>query len=192
MPNPVLWLAEHPAALPLIIFCMRICDVSLDTLRVIFLVRGLRLLAAVFGFFAVLIWLLAISTVFQHVKDPANMIAYAAGYAMGNWVGAWLESRLAIGQQLVRMISNNPDGKLAERLRTAGYVVTEVEGQGRDAPVKICFVAIRRREVTALIGRATSMEPDVFVTIEDVRSANRPLAHFVPGRSAFPIVTASR
>jgi uncharacterized protein YebE (UPF0316 family) len=192
MPNPVLWLAEPSAALPLVIFVMRICDVSLDTLRMIFIVRGLRLLAAVIGFFAVLIWLVAISTVFQHVKDPLNMIAYAAGYATGNWVGAWLENRLAIGQQIVRIISDNADGDLAERLRAAGYGVTELEGHGRDAPVKICFVAIRRREVNALIRYATSMEPNVFVTVEDVRSANRPLARYLPRQTSVPTVSASR
>lgn len=186
MPNPVLWLAEYPAVLPFVIFAMRICDVSLDTLRMIFIVRGLRLLAAIFGFFAVLIWLMAISTVFQHLKNPFNMIGYAAGYATGNWVGIWLESRLALGQQIVRLISNDPEGRLAERLRAAGFVVTELDGHGRDAPVKICFIATRRREVPGLVRYATQMEPDVFVTVEDVRAANRPLSRFVPGRLGSP------
>ena len=186
MVNPVLWLAEHPAVLPLAIFLMRICDVSLDTLRMIFIVRGLRLFAVVFGFFAVLIWLAAISTVFQHVKNPLNMIAYAAGYAAGNWVGMWLETRLAIGQQIVQLISYDLEGRLAEGLRAVGFVVTELEGHGRDAPVKICFVATRRREVAALIRHATAVEPGVFVTVEDVRSANRPLFRHAPGRLGSP------
>ena len=180
MPHPLLWLAEHPMLLLVVIFSMRICDVSLDTLRVIFIMRGLRLLAVIFGFFAVLIWLAAISTVFKTLDKPLNMIAYAAGYAAGNWVGMWLESRLAIGQQIVQLISYDLDGRLAEGLRKAGFVVTELEGHGRDAPVKICFVATRRREVAGLIRHATSLEPDVFVTVEDVRSVNRPLFRHAP------------
>jgi uncharacterized protein YebE (UPF0316 family) len=143
----------------------------------------------VFGFFAVLIWLAAISTVFQDLKNPLNMIAYAAGYASGNWVGMWLEARLAIGQQIVQLISYDLEGRLAEGLRAVGFVVTELEGHGRDAPVKICFVATRRREVAALIRQATLLEPDVFVTVEDVRSANRSLFRHAPGRvGAFPVM----
>lgn len=180
MPNPMIWLADHPAILPLVIFCMRICDVSLDTLRVIFIMRGLRLLAVVFGFFAVLIWLLAIAQVFKDVTKPLNMIGYAAGYAAGNWVGMWLENRLAIGQQIVQLFSFDLEGRLAEGLRKLGFVVTELEGHGRDAPVTICFVATRRREVPGLIRQAMALEPAVFVTVEDVRSANRPLFRYAP------------
>jgi uncharacterized protein YebE (UPF0316 family) len=183
MGNPVLWLVDSPI-LPLVIFAMRICDVSLDTLRVIFIMRGLRLLAVIFGFFAVLIWLAAIATVFQNLTKPLNMIGYAAGYAAGNWVGMWLENRLAIGQQIVQLFSFDLEGRLAEGLRKLGFVVTEFEGHGRDAPVKICFIATRRREVAALIRQATVLEPGVFVTVEDVRSANRPLFRYQPARAA--------
>lgn len=182
------WLGQHPWVLPAIIFLMRICDVSLDTLRMIFIMRGLRLRAAIIGFFAVFIWLTAISTVFTGpgASQPLNMIAYAAGYATGNWVGMWLEARLAIGQQIVQLISYDLAGRLAEGLRAQGFVVTELEGHGRDAPVKICFVATRRREVPGLIRQATELEPGVFVTVEDVRSANRPLLRHVPGRLGSP------
>jgi uncharacterized protein YebE (UPF0316 family) len=188
VPNPVLWLIDHPTILPFIIFGLRICDVSLDTLRMICTVRGLRLLAAMFGFFAVLIWVVAISSVMKKLDNPFNLVAYAAGYATGNWVGIWLESRLALGQQLVRIISYDLNGSLAEDLRKQGFVVTELEGQGRDAPVKVCFIAARRREVPALIRYAQQLDPNMFVTVEDVRTANRPLRRFVPGRLGSPPV----
>lgn len=186
MPNPVLWLAEHPALLPFVIFGLRICDVSLDTVRMICIVRGLRLLAAGFGFVAVFIWLVAISAVMQHIREPLNMVAYAGGYATGNWVGIWLEGRLALGQQIVRLISFKLDGQLAEGLRKMGFVVTEIEGRGRSAPVKICFVATRRREVPGLIRYATQADPDIFITVEDTRSTNRPLTRHIPGRLGLP------
>lgn len=182
MPNPVLWLAEHPAWLPVVIFFARICDVSLGTIRTICIVRGLRLVAALLGFFEVLIWVVAISSVVNHLHNPLNMIAYAGGFATGNWVGVWLEGRLALGQQIVRLISYDPEGRLAESLRSAGFVVTELDGHGRDAPVKICFIATNRREVPAVLARATRVDPQVFATIEDVRAANRALTRYAPER----------
>ncbi len=186
MPNPVLWLIDHPTILPFAIFGLRICDVSLDTLRMISTVRGWRPLAALFGFFAVLIWVVAISSVMKQLNNPFNLVAYAAGYATGNWVGIWLEGRLALGQQIVRLISYKLDGKLAEHLRNSGFVVTELEGQGRDTPVKICFIAVQRKEVAGLLKRVTELDPTVFVTVEDVRSTNRPLVRYVPGRLSSP------
>jgi uncharacterized protein YebE (UPF0316 family) len=177
--NPVLWLTHQNASLlPFVIFALRIGDVSLDTMRMICVVRGLRLLAVVLGFFAVLIWVVAISSVMKCLDNPLNVLAYAAGYATGNWVGMWLENRLALGQQIVRLISDDLDGELADHLRAAGFAVTELEGHGRDAPVKICFIAARRREVPVVLQHAVEVDPDVFVTVEDVRATNRPLRRY--------------
>jgi uncharacterized protein YebE (UPF0316 family) len=192
--NPVLWLAHHPTLLPFVIFCLRIGDVSLDTMRMICVVRGLRLVAVGLGFFAVLIWVVAISSVMKCLDNPYNILAYAGGYAIGNWVGMWLESRLALGQQIVRLISDDLDGQLAEHLRAAGFAVTELGGHGRDAPVKICFIAARRREVPAVLKYAIELDPDVFVTVEDVRATNRSLRRYLPGKgggSGFPVAAAA-
>ncbi|MEP0842356.1 MAG: DUF2179 domain-containing protein [Phycisphaerae bacterium] len=184
--NPVDWLAAYPSLLPFFIFGLRVCDVSMDTMRMISVVRGRRLLAAVLGFVQVLVWLVSISAVMRYLDKPINMVAYAAGFATGTWVGIWLEGHLALGQQIVRLISNDLDAGLADRLRATGFAVTELEGHGRDAPVKICFIAVRRREVPDLLRQATELDPDVFITVEDVRAANRALARHVPDRFSLP------
>jgi uncharacterized protein YebE (UPF0316 family) len=188
MPNPAGWLAENAAWLPLIVFVARICDVSIGTIRTICVVRGMRLIAACLGFFEVLIWVTAISGVITHLDKPLSTIAYAAGFATGNWVGMWLEGQLALGHQVVRLISYDRDNGLAGHLRQAGYVVTELEGHGRDAPVKICFVAAPRRVVPDLLQHATRADPQVFATIEDVRSTNREVYHHVPNKGGWRAV----
>lgn len=164
--------AQHAAWLPLFIFCARVCDMSLDTFRMICVVRGMRVLAAIAGFFQVIIWLTAVSSVLTHMDRALNVVAYAAGFATGNWVGMWLENKVALGHQMVRMISRDTDLSLAGRLRERGYLVTEVQGQGRDAPVTICFVAALRKDVPDLLRKARHIDPDVFVTVEDVRDTS--------------------
>lgn len=186
MPNPVEWLSAHPSVLPFAIFILRIADVSLDTMRMISVVRGLRLLASLVAFIQVLIWLVGISVVMKNLDDPVNMLSYAAGFATGTWIGVWLESHLALGKQIVRLISSDGDGDLADRLRQLGFAVTELDGHGRDAPVKICFIAAQRREVPALLRHAAEVDPDVFVTVEDMRTANRTLGRHAPERFATP------
>lgn len=180
--NPVEFLTAHPMLMPFAIFFLRIGDVSLDTIRLICVVRGMRLLATCLAFVQVLIWIVGISAVMKKLDDPVNMIAYAAGFAAGTWVGIWLESRLALGQQIVRLISYDRGGELADQLRREGFVVTELEGHGRDAPAKICFIAAQRRQVPELLKHAAEIDPDVFLTVEDVRSTNRLLVRHSPGQ----------
>jgi len=89
--NHAVWL------LPVLIFFARVLDVSIGTMRIVFLSRGMRLMAPVFGFFEVLIWLIAISRIMGNLTSWVNYVAYASGFAAGNYVGMYLENRLAMG-----------------------------------------------------------------------------------------------
>lgn len=94
-----------PYILPFLIFLSRIFDVSLGTLRIIFVNRGMKYLAPLIGFFEVLIWLIVIGNVMKNIGSPINYIAYAAGFATGNFVGIYLEGKLAMGVILLRIIT---------------------------------------------------------------------------------------
>jgi uncharacterized protein YebE (UPF0316 family) len=114
--------------LPLIIFIARIFDVTLGTLRIIFVSRGKRNLAPILGFFEVFIWIVVISQLVQNLESFTAYIGYAAGFAAGNYVGMWLEDKLALGTYILRMITSEDITELVSRLREAGYGVTRVEG----------------------------------------------------------------
>lgn len=182
MPHPMDLFDRYAQWLPLLIFCARVADVSLGTFRTICVVRGQRLLAAFVGFFEVLIWLGAISSVVSRLDRPLNVLAYACGFATGNYVGMWLEAKLALGMQIVRLITGK-ETRMAPQLRQAGYVVTELDGEGRDGTISICFVAAYRRDVPALIEAASQIDPDMLSTVEDVRQTNFLPYHYVPQKS---------
>ncbi len=165
------WLNAHPLMLPVFIFFARITDVSIGTLRTICIVRGYRYLAPVLGFFEVAIWIIAVSGVFSHLDHWYNIVAYAGGFATGNAVGMYIEQRLAIGMQAIRLISTGHSAAVAVGLRLAGYGVTEMKGRGLDGEVSICFVVVPRRETPLVLRVAESIDPDVFSTVEDVCSA---------------------
>ncbi|MDD1715849.1 MAG: DUF5698 domain-containing protein, partial [Methanolinea sp.] len=109
--------------LPLLIFLARICDVSMGTLRVIFIAKGLKKIAPVIGFFEVIIWLLAIGQVMQNISNVASYVAYGGGFAAGTYLGMRVEERLSIGTVVVRVITNRDPGDLISDLRTSGYGV---------------------------------------------------------------------
>jgi uncharacterized protein YebE (UPF0316 family) len=166
--------------LPLIIFSTRICDVTLDTLRIIYVSRGLKILAASIGFFEVLIWLFAITQIFKNLTNPLYYVAYAGGFAMGNFIGIFIEERMAIGTVVIRIITQKDADELIELLKNTGYGVTHVDAQGAQGPVKIIFTIVKRKDIDHVLGIIQASNPQAFFTIEDVRSVREGV--FQPSR----------
>jgi len=159
--------------LPLAIFIARICDVSLDTLRIIYVSRGLKFLAAQIGFFEVLIWLMAISQIISNLTNPLLYIAYASGFAMGNYIGIFIEEKMAIGTVVIRIITQRDAKQLIEVLKSEGYGVTYADAQGALGPVKIIFTIIKRKDVASVLKIINRLNPQAFYTIEDIRSVRQ-------------------
>src|SRR4030065_1709627 len=107
--------------LPVIIFLARICDVSIGTMRIIFVSKGKKKIAPVLGFFEVLIWIIAISKIMQNLDNYINYVAYAAGFATGNFVGMIIEEKLAMGIQMIRIFTNEKGMELVQTLNSQGY-----------------------------------------------------------------------
>ncbi|MDZ7371692.1 MAG: DUF2179 domain-containing protein [candidate division KSB1 bacterium] len=162
--------------IPLLIFCARITDVSLGTLRIILLSRGYRVYVPFLGFFEVLLWLIVMTNIVKTLSHPIYYVAYAGGFAAGNWVGMMIENRLAMGISLVRIILSEDNVALVQHLRSEGYVVTEVTGYGNRGRVRILFTVVKRRELVHLIAFVREMNPDAFYTIEDVNFVSREYA----------------
>ena len=184
----------EPWALVVLIFAARILDVSLGTMRAIVVFRGYALLAGILGFFEVLVWLSAAVHVFR-VDSWYLALAYAAGYATGNVVGSWLETRLAVGAELVRVVSEDPEIRLARRLRDAGYPVTQLTGQGDYSSVEVLLVVLRRRQTPALLRLVRELDRTAYWTISDVRRDPPDRVRMLPARwlrRQEPLVTDGR
>jgi uncharacterized protein YebE (UPF0316 family) len=156
----------------LIIFSMRIMDVSLGTLRIVMLVRGRRIYAGALGFFESLIWLLAASQVIGNLDSPVKLVAYAGGYAAGTMLGSTIERWIAIGNSLMRIVLPKDAPPVADVLRGKGYYATVVNAEGRDGDVKVIFSVIPRRCTHEVLQTIKEISPSAFVTFEEVRTAD--------------------
>ncbi len=182
IPDLPVWLV------PLLIFLARIADVSIGTLRIITVGRGMRTLSSVLGFFEVLIWLAAISQIMSNLTSIENYLAYAAGFAAGTWVGMTIERRLALGMLLVRVIVPRGPNGLAAELIEGDYRVTSLEGHGAKGPVTVLFTIVKRSRLKGLLSVVQKHDPSAWYSVEDIRSANEPVAAQAAFVSKYPNV----
>lgn len=145
----------------------------MDTLRVLFVLRGRRLLTWVLGFLQTALWVIAISGVLSNLDDPWNLIAYAGGFATGNVVGMAIEERLAIGFATMRIISSGMGSAILEAIRDTGYGATEISGRGKDGTVTVISCSIRRRHISKIQKQISQIDPTAFIAIEETRPLHR-------------------
>ena len=156
--------------LPFLIFCARICDVTLGTIRVIFISKGIKYIAPCIGFFEVIIWLLAIGQVMNNLTNIVAYIAYGAGFASGTFIGMLIEEKISIGLTSVRIITKDDPVSLVQFLRSHNYGVTSVDGEGGTGRVKMVFTIIKRQDLPHVIGVIKQFHPNAFYSIEEVKS----------------------
>ncbi len=155
------------------IFGLRVSDMTCDTLRMLFVVRGRKGIAWVLGFIQSVIFVIAITSVLQHLDNPLNIIGYAAGFATGNVVGMWIEERLAIGHVKISIVTQRLGAALCQDLRDAGFAVTEIPARGRDGMVSMLSVSVLRKDVARVEGLIREKDAEAFVISEDVRPMRR-------------------
>lgn len=166
--------------MPFLIFLARICDVSIGTMRIIFVSKGARNIAPVLGFFEVLIWIIAISKIMQNLDNYVNYIAYAAGFATGNFIGMIIEEKLAMGILMIRVFAHERGSELVSILNSNGYGATVVDAHGARKQVHLIYTIVHRNELDTVLEVINNFNPKLFYTIEDVKTVNEGI--FTPKR----------
>jgi uncharacterized protein YebE (UPF0316 family) len=165
--SPTDWL------IALMIFGLRVTDMSLDTLRMLFVVRGRKGIAWTLGFFESAVYIVAISRVLSNLNNPLTILGYAAGFATGNVVGMLIEERLAIGHIHLSIVSSARGAALAQALREAGFAVTEIPARGKDGMVHLLSLSVLRKDVAHAEEIVHQTDEHAFITSEDVRPIRR-------------------
>lgn len=172
-----------------LIFCARLLDVPIGTVRMMMVMAGHRYVSAILGFFEVIIWVIAVGKAIAYLDSVVALIAYGAGFAAGTLLGMHIEQRLAIGWRVIRIINPRPELTLADRLRRQGLHATKIDGHGggggftREGPVEMVFLAVKRKIVPDVMEKIAKIAPDAFVSVER--------AEKVSGFTALPSVRAA-
>jgi uncharacterized protein YebE (UPF0316 family) len=168
--------------LPVMIFCARILDVSLDTIRIVMVAKGERRIAPLLGFFEILIWLIAISTIMKHLDNWMCYVFYAGGFATGNYIGIRIEEKLAVGVVQLQIITNQLSDKLIAALKQGGHGFTHhiAEGGASGKSVNVIYSIVSRNDLDKIVGIIREISPDAFYSIADVRFVNKQLSIPIP------------
>lgn len=158
--------------LPLLILMARVIDVSLGTMRIIFVSKGNRVVAPILGFFEVFIWIIAMGQIMSNLNNFACYFGYATGFALGNYVGLRLEEHLAMGNLLIRIISQKDGNVLIKNLSDNGYGATLLEGEGSLGKVELIYTIVKRENLSKVIEIINDFNPKAFYSIEDVRKVS--------------------
>ena len=159
--------------LPLLIFFARICDVSMETIRVIYIAKGIKYLAPLIAFFEIVIWLLALEVVMDDLSNIANFLAFAFGFAMGTYIGLVIEEKLSIGMVILRIVTTEDStDEIISFMKSENYGVTTVDATGSRGNVKIILSLVNRADVPRITAHLKSSNPHAFYSIEDVRYVN--------------------
>ena len=176
------FLDTYPWLLPVIIFFGRICDVTLGTLRIIFVSKGERTKAPLVGFFEVFIWIVIISQILSRANNLISYLAYAGGYATGNYVGIWVENKIAFGFQIYRIYATqNRGAELIKLLNQNGLGSTLIRGEGAVSEVDIIETVVSRKSVAQIQEILTEFDPEVFYYVEDIRSKRKGIFSLATG-----------
>ncbi|MEJ2211254.1 MAG: DUF2179 domain-containing protein [Anaerolineae bacterium] len=157
----------------LLIFGLRLTDVSMGTVRTIMLMRGMRKTAALIGFVEVSIWVVAISRVIGNLDSVWSVLGYGGGFAAGTLLGMWIEDKLALGHVYVHVISRDKGQELAHTIREAGYGATQVQAEGKSGPVQVIDAVVPRKQAKKLLQLVNQVDAASFVTIEEARKVMR-------------------
>jgi uncharacterized protein YebE (UPF0316 family) len=157
--------------LPCLIFLARIADVSINTIRIIYVLGGRRWTATMLGFFESFIWLMAIRQIFEHLDNWICYIAYPAGFASGIFIGMIIEERIAYGKVIVRIITRKEVQELINFLNVKKFRYTHVSAEGPDGHENLVFTVLERESLEELLYKLKDILPTAFYTVEKVNRA---------------------
>lgn len=111
------------------VFFARCADVSIGSIRTIFLVKQKNFIAFILAFIEIIIWFLVAREIL--IGDDLNfllVISYALGYAFGTYVGGLINKYLVKGTLTAFIITNNQN--MFKYLKDNSYGVTRIPIEG--------------------------------------------------------------
>jgi uncharacterized protein YebE (UPF0316 family) len=157
----------------IIIFCAKIIEVTISTIRLVYINKGEKIKGTILAFIEISIWLVIVSSVLTNIADdPMKAFVYAAAFSLGNYIGVTIESKIAVGLASIQAVVNKDSGQiLADILREQGFGVTIIDGTGKnDSKKNLLFIQLKRKRITEAINLIKENTPNAYISVNDIKS----------------------
>lgn len=157
----------------IVIFCAKIVEVTISTIRLVYINKGEKVKGAILAFVEILIWLIVVSSVLTNIaEDPIKILVYAAAFSLGNYIGVTIESKIAVGLASIQVVVNEESGEImAEILRNQGFGVTIIDGRGiNDSKKDLLFIQLKRKRIPEAVKLIQLNSPEAYITVNDIKS----------------------
>lgn len=153
-----------------LIFFAKVIEVSISTLRIIYINKGYRKLGSILSLIEIFLWVFIASRVIIGVQEaPLKGIIYGLGFATGVYLGSILESYLAVGKIYIQaIIMREEANKVVSVLREAGYGVTVVSAQGKIKSRKVLMIFASRKNKDKIIDLILKLDDDALITANEI------------------------
>lgn len=159
-----------PIYLPLIIFILRVTNNAVGTVRVIVMHEGRRSLGFALASLESLLFAYTAGMVITDLENIPNLVAYVLGFAVGGYVGMFIEQKYLNIFNIVDIIADETTAHIiAEALRGNDHGVTEIHGEGARGHVSQLRVVAHHRDVNEVLQIAREIKPGCFITVEESR-----------------------
>jgi len=150
----------------LMIMLLRITDVSLGTMRVLFTVQGKKWIAGTVGFIEVTIWIFAIRHIMLNLGNIWNVFGYSGGFAIGTILGITVEQKIGSGFVQLYVISMYFTDKIADKLRENHIGITILPGEGTRGGVAVLYIMVTRKRQKEVIKLVEEIDPNAVISIQ--------------------------
>ena len=159
-----------PIYLPFIIFVLRVANNAVGTVRVIVMHEGNRAVGFALASLESLLFAYTAGMVITDLNNIPNLTAYVLGFAVGGYVGMFIEQRFLNIFNIVDIVADEVTAHtIALALREDDHGVTEMHGEGARGHVTQLRVVAHHRDVKAVLNIARDIKPNCFITVEESR-----------------------
>lgn len=168
--NIIDFLTSVPLWEIILILFAKIIEVSVSTLRIIYINKGFRKLGTVLSMVEILLWVFIASRVIVGVAEaPLKGIIYSIGFATGVYLGSIIENKLAVGKIFIQaVIMRDEAGKVVNAIRDAGYGVTVLNAQGKVKSRKVLMIFANRKNKDDIIRLINDLDDDALIVTNEV------------------------
>jgi uncharacterized protein YebE (UPF0316 family) len=156
-----------------LIFVLRVINYAISTIRLVFIARNRRFLAAMLAFVEAFVFAVVMARIVSDLSNILNLFAYCIGASVGSYVGMAIEERFVTSYSTLTVITPEFGEQIACRLRDCGYGVTMTQGMGRDGAVDILRSSVSSRDIPAIMTTIRTIYPEAFIEVEQARALVR-------------------